>query len=224
VPAFKLTIARIRGCPVAHDVDTLLEAYGLPEKDEFGVLNHSATAETVFGTIVRKFQQAVPGLDREAREITAVSVERVQVYPFGLNPKAETLEVYAGSSAAVGQVAAFLGGCLALPVVVELIPVDLVAAMEKLSHDTERYQLRSVRIRDYSHNSYMAWDYGPKFLDSEHGREFLEQYGTHLASADVRFAMRTGRANVRLNPTASFSYSCHEDDRPDVQSVLRKLV
>jgi len=33
-----------------------------------------------------------------------------------------------------------------------------------------------------------------------------------------------GRVNVRLSATACFGYACHEEDRPVVQSILRKLV
>ena len=213
---YKLNIARIQGCPPPAELDKALEAYGLPEDDEFGVLNHSATPQGVFGTIVRK--------DREAREVTAQPVEKVQVYPFGINPKAGTLEVYAGSAAAIEQIGIFLGGSLALPTVVEAIELDLPGALDKLAQHTEKFQLKSVRVSDYAHNSYMSGVYAPKFLDTEHGKEFLEEYAQFLASASVRFAMPMGRANVHLSPTACFSYSCHEEDRPPVQTILRKLV
>lgn len=221
---YKLNIARIQGCPPPAELDKALDAYGLPEDDEFGVLNHSATPQSVFGTIVRKVQQAVQRLDREAREVTAEPVEKVQVYPFGIHPKAGTLEVYAGSAAAIEQLGVFLGGSLALPTVVEAIELDLPAALDKLAQITEKFQLKSVRVSDYAHNSYMSGVYAPKFLDSEHGKEFLEEYAQFLSAASVRFATPMGRTNVHLCPTACFSYSCHEEDRPPVQSILRKLV
>ncbi|MFW6062169.1 MAG: hypothetical protein ACOC93_05110, partial [Planctomycetota bacterium] len=66
--------------------------------------------------------------------------------------------------------------------------------------------------------------YAPKFLDSEHGKEFIEQYLDFLDSASVRFQGPSGRVNVTLKNLACFSYSCQEDDQPWVQSILRKLI
>ena len=222
--SYKLSIGRIRGCPPAAELGKALEAFALPEDDEFGVLNCSATDRVVYGTVVRKVEQAVQRLDVEAREITAAPVEKVQVYPFGIHPQTETIEVYAGSASALDQMGAFLSGSLLLNTVVEAIELDVVAALATLADKTERFQLRSARVSDYAHSSYLAGAYAPKFLDSEHGREFLEEYAEFVTAASARFAGRTGRVNVRLTPKASFSYSCHEDDRSDVQSILRHLV
>ena len=222
--SYKLNIARIRGCPPAGTLAKALEAYGLPEDDEFGVLNHSATEQAAFGTVVRKVQQAVQRLDVEAREVTAAAVEKVNVYPFGIHPSTETLEVYAGSASSVEQMGIFLSGHLELPTVVEGIELDIPGALEKLANQTERFQLRAIRVNDYAHNSYMAGPYAPKFLDSEHGKDFLAEYAEFVVSADVRFAGQMGRVNVKLTPKASFSFSCHEEDRPAVQSILRRLV
>ncbi len=221
---FKLNIAIVRGCPPPDELDKALADYALPADDEFGVLNHSATPQAVFGTVVRKVQQAVQRLDAENREVTAAAVEKVQVYPFGIHPNSEVLEVYAGSATALEQMGVFLGSCLALPTVVEPIEIDVAAALDKLAEQTERFQLRSVRVTDYAHNSYMSGTYAPKFLDTAHGREFLEEYAQFVSAASARFKTPAGRANVSITPKACFSFSCNEDDRPLVQSILRKLL
>jgi len=221
---YKLNIARIRRCPPPERLAEALEAFGLPEDDEYGVLNHSATPRAVFGTVVRKVEQAVQRLDAEAREVTAAAVEKVQVYPFGIRPDAEVLELYAGGVSSIEKMGEFLSGSLGLPTAVEVIEVDVPAALAKLTKLTERLQLQSVRVADYAHNSYMAGPYAPKFLDSEHGREFLEEYAESVTAASVRFACPMGRTRVKLSPKACFSFSCHEDDRPVVLSILRKLV
>jgi len=221
--SYKLNIARIRGCPEPAAVAEAMAQYGLPEDDEFGVLNHSATGENLFGTVVRKTQQSVQQLDQEAREVLSAPIERVQVYAFAIRPAAETLELYSGSKAAFEQMGFFLGSCLALPVVVEPIEVDVAHALEKLQGLTEKFQLKSIRVGDFAHNSYMAGPYAPKFLDSEHGKDFLEANAEAVTAASVRFAGPMGRANARITPNACFGFSCHEDDRPVVMSILRKL-
>lgn len=221
---FKLNVAQVRGCPAPDKLAEALAEYGLPEDDEFGVLNHSATDEAVFGTIVRRTHYSVQQLDREAHEITSAPVERVQVYPFAIRPKTDHLEIYAGSAATFEQMGFFLGSCLALPAVVEPREIDVVGALEKLAGLTEKFQLKSVRVGDFAHNSYMTGPYSPKFLDSEHGRDFLESNAESVTAASVKFACPMGRATARITPNACFGFACHEEDRPVVMSILRKLV
>ena len=221
---YRLNIARIRNCPPPDTLDEALEAFALPEDEEFGVLNHSATKQAVFGSVVRKVQQAVQRLDVKAREVTAAAIEKVQVYPFAAYPPAELLEVYAGSSGAIDQMATFFSRCLALPTLVEPIELDIPSAVDRLARRTERFQLRSVRVSEYAHDSYMSGLYAPKFLDSGHGRDFLTEYAEFVTAASVRFAAQTGRANVKLSARACFSFSCQEEDRPMVLSILRRLI
>ena len=221
---FKLNIARIRGCPPPAEVAEAMEEFGLPETEEFGVLNHSAAGEAIWATIIRKTTQAVQTLDEAARDVTSAVVEKVTVYPFAVKPSTEVLEVYAGSAASIEQVGLFLSGSLALPTVVDPIELDIPSAIEKLARNTEKFQLRSIRVSEYAHNSFMSGPYAPKFLDSQHGVDFLDEYAEFVAAASVRFAGPTGRITVSLSPKACFSYSCNEDDQPAVQSILRKLI
>ena len=205
--SFKLNIARIRGCPAPEAVRKGLEEFGMPETEEFGVLNFSATESTVFATLVRKSQQAVQRLDETGREVTTAAVDKVTVYPFAVVPARERLETYAGGPAGFEQVGTFLAGGLVLPVVVEPVELDVPAAVETLAHEAKRFQLRSCRVGEYAHNSYMAGPYAPKFLDSEHGREFLAEYAEFVTAARVRFQAPSGRATATLTPKGCFTYT-----------------
>lgn len=222
--SFRFNVARIKGCPSPEEVAQAMEEFGLPETEEYGVLNYSVTDDTLFGTIIRKTQQAIQKLDAETREITAAPVEKVTVFPFAVKPAMEHLEIYAGGNTAIEQVGMFFSSCLAFATVTEAIEVDVVSALEKLQENTQRFQLVSIRVSDYAHNSYMIGPYIPKFIDSQHGLDFLNQYLEALQSATVRFAGPSGRVNVKITPNACFSFSCSEDDEPVVKSHLRKLV
>ena len=222
--SYKMNIARIKGCPGPKRVGELMTKFGLPATEEYGVLTHQATDATLFATIVRKTQQTVQRLSAETNELTSDVVERVTVYPFGVKPDTEQLEVYAGSAAAIEQVGAFLSNCLALPVVVEAIEIDVADALDKLAKHTKNLQLRSIRVSEYAHNSFMIGPYTPKFLDSEHGKEFMEQYADFITTASVRFAGSKGKVTASLSTKACFGFSCHEDDVSVVKSILRKLV
>lgn len=50
----------------------------------------------------------------------------------------------------------------------------------------------------------------------------LELYAASAAS--VKFACPMGKATARITPNACFSFACHEEDRPVVMSILRKLL
>jgi len=221
--SFKLNLATIRGCPPAKELAEAIAAYGLPENDEFGVLNHSATDEAVFATVVRKSHQTVQRLNNETGEVTAEAVEKVNVYPIGVRPKSEVLEIYAGPVGGIEQMGIFFGSCLALPTVTEAIALDIPGAVARLAKNTERFQLRSIRVSEYAHNSFMAGPYAPKFLDSQHGVDFLDEYVDFVTAASVRFQGPSGRVNVTLSTKACFGFSCNDDDQPAVQSILRKL-
>ncbi len=221
---YKLNIGTIRGCPAPGELLQAIQGFGLPETEEYGVLNCSATDGAVFATIVRKTQQAVPKLDADTQEVTAAPVERVTVYPLAVRPAQERLEIYAGAASSVEQAGVFFSSCLALPTVVEPIEVDIPAAVEKLAKTTQRFQLRAIRVREYAHNAYMAGTYAPKFLDTEHGTDFLAEYAESVAGASVRFQGPTGRVTVGLSGQAAFSFSCAEEDLAAVRAILRKLV
>jgi hypothetical protein len=222
--SFKLNIANAQGCPPADELAALMTEYGLPEGDEFGVLSATSSSDNAYGTVIRRTKQAVQKLDDETGEVTTTAVEKVQLLPIGVRPSTDRLEIYAGSKSGIEQIGAFLGSCLALPVVVEPIEIDVLSAINWLSQNTKRFQLKSVRINEYAHNSYMMGPYTPKFLDTAHGQEFLEEYGEFATAANVRFQGPTGRVSATLRPVACLNFSCNEDDQHEVQSILRKLV
>ena len=222
--SFKLNMARIRGCPRAKDLVKLLEEYGLPEKDEFGILKFHGGDEAVNATLIRRTLQTVQQMNPETKDVTSRQVEKVNLYPFMVMPGKEVLEIYAGSAGGIKEIGEFFGSCLALPTVVEGLELDVVAAIEKLAATTQRFQLRSIRVSDYSANSFMIGPYTPKFADSEHGKDFLAQYAEAVTTASVRFQGPGSRVTVSMTPKACFSFSCHEDDPPAVRKVLRGLL
>jgi hypothetical protein len=221
---FKLNIGEIRQCPPPADIDAAMAEFGLPEGEPFGVLSHSATDKAAFATIARRTQQTVQTLDEASLEITSSLVEKVTVYPIAIYPSQHRLETYAGTVTGIDQVAGFLASSLALPTVVDAIDIDIPAAIEKLAGLCPKFRLVSVRVRDYAHNSYMAGPYAPKFLDSQHGVDFLNHHLDAIASARVDFFAETGKASITLSPKAAFSFSCNEDDETQVQSILRQLI
>ncbi|MCK5113676.1 MAG: hypothetical protein KAR11_02815 [Phycisphaerae bacterium] len=223
--SFKMNLATIEGCPDPKTLSDAMEEYGLPDDEEFGVLNCSPGDQALYGTIIRKTNQAIQRLDPETHDVATTAVEKVTVYPLGVFTQRKVLEVYEGSTTGIEQVGAFFASALALPTVVTPIELDIVSTIEKLQKNTQRFQLRSVRISDYAHNSYMAGPYAPKFLDSDHGADFLAEYADFVASASVRFHGPHGRVTLNLTPKACFRYSLsNEDDKPAVQAILRKLI
>ncbi len=221
---FKINFAQCRGLGSPAEMVAAMEEFGLAENEEVGVLHADAAAGAMFGTLVRRTQMAVQRLDAETREVFTENVSKITLYPFGAFPEADRLEVYAGTTSGIQQVGDFIGSGLAMAVVTDPFEVDLLGAVEKLLKNTKKCQLRAVRATDYAANSYMIGTYAPKFMDTDHGLTFMEQYAEALKSVQVRFAGPSARVTATLTPNACFSYSCHEDDQPEVQQILRKLV
>ncbi|MBT7171940.1 MAG: hypothetical protein HN909_09275 [Phycisphaerales bacterium] len=222
--SFKLNLAMYDG-PDAATIAAAMEQYGRPEDSEYGVLNFSAAEEVVFATIIRRVHQAVPQLDEESEELTSRPIEKVTLLPVGIYPAKQRLEVYEGGPAAIDYVTNFLANELALAVVVNQIELDVATAVEKLEKNTQRFQLKSIRVSEYAHNSYMMGPYAPKFLDTASGMEFLNEYVDFCTSAQVRFQGPRGRISVTVSPKSCFRYSLsEEDDKPHVQSLLRQLL
>lgn len=222
--SFKINFALCRGLGEPGGIVEAMEAYGLAETEEIGVLHANAAAGAAFGTLVRRTNLAIQRIDPKTHQVLTEAVERVALIPFGAFGKAERLEVYAGGGAAVKDVSAFLGSGLAMPVVTDPVELDLLGAVEKLIKTTSKFQLRTVRVSDYAANSYMIGPYAPKFMDTDHGLKFLNEYAEVLKSVQVRFAGPSGRATATLTPNACLSYSCAEDDQPAIQDILRTLI
>jgi len=212
MPSFVLNIARIRGCPEPKALAKLLTDWGKPQGEEFAVLACAVAQASVSVSLVRTSRSTVQRLDAKTGELTDAEVERATMLPFAVKPGQQTLEVYAGSFAGIERVGAFLSACLALPVTVEAILAK-----------QHRAQLRSVKVSDFSANSYMTGAYGPKFLDTQHGQDFLAEHAAGITAATVRFSAHAGRVNLTLRPNCCASYSGSEDDQPEVQSILRGL-
>ena len=224
VASYKMNIASIKGCPDAKKFGALLADFGVPEKEEFGVLAWATAPASVTATILRKSLQSIQKMDARTKEITTEKVEKVTLYPFFVKPSTERLEVYSGSKAAIEQVSVFFSSCLCLATVVEACELDVLGTINTLTREQAKFQLKAVKVSDYAANSYMLGAYGPKFIDSEHGREFLEKYAEAVTSASVRFYVNGHKANVTLRPNACLSYSCDEDMQQEIQEVVRKLV
>ncbi len=222
--SFKMNFATCRGLGEPGEIVEALDRFGLAETEEVGVLHADGAGPAAFGTLIRRTNLTVQRVDAQTREVLTDIVERAALLPFGTFPEAERLEVYAGGSSAVEQVGAFLATGLGMAVVTDPIELDLLAAVEKLMKETSKFQLRGVRAGDYAATSYMIGTYAPKFMDTDHGLQFIEQYAEGLKSVQVRFAGPSGRATATLTPNACFSYSCPEDDQPEIQQVLRRLI
>jgi hypothetical protein len=222
--SFKLNIAMIRGCPPPQTLLEALKDYGLPEQEEFGVLECAAAAKSVSAVVVRKSRQVVQKLDSENHAVTSDAVEKATLLPFTVRPDMELLEIYAGSARAIEDIGAFFSAGLALPTVTEMLELNVRETVERMMNQTRKFQLRSARVSDYAANSFMIGAYSPKFTDTQHGLDFLDEYDEGVTAARVSFQGRAGKVNVTLSPNACLGYSCQEEDQAETQMLLRSMV
>ncbi len=221
--SYTLNIARIRGCPKAAELHKELADYGVQASDGFAVLEVAKGGEFVRGTLVRLVNQQYPHLDGEEEQLDTQVIEKAVALPFAIWPGKNRLEITAGGKTGIEDIGAFLASELALSVVVDPVEIDLVDAVASLIEEVDRFSLRSMTISDYAHNSYMIGKYAPKFMDTDHGTKFLEEYVEGTDAVIVRFVLG-GQVNLTIRPTGCFSYSLKDEaDNDQVQKILRGL-
>ena len=219
-----MNFATIQGCPPPKQVAKEMELFGLPQTEEFGVLNQQATDTAIFAAIIEKKQQAVQKLDPESKELVSEAIEKVTVHNFAIKPAAGIMEVYTGSAATIEHIAAFLSGAIGLPTLVGKCERDILPLIDKLKEQVKNFKIKSVKVSDYAANSYMCDTYGPKFMDSQHGDEFMQEHADFLESATVKFSGSKGQVTLTIRKDGCFNYSCNEDDNAGIQALLRKLM
>jgi hypothetical protein len=221
--SFRLNVARIRGLPPVKDIVSALKQFGMPAKGEFGVISYAGTADSVTAEIIHRSRELVGRLDPTGQKVIPTPVERIIAYPFQVSPAKERLEIHAGAANGIEKIGTFMASHLSLTVTTELVELDVVRAVGKLSSRVERFRLHSVRLEGYAYNSYMVGTYSPRFLDSEHGLEFLAEHDEGVLSACVRFVGPNGRVSLIITRNACFTYSCEEADQDFAKTVLRRL-
>ena len=206
--SFRLNFARVRGLPTIGKLISSLRAFGMPPEQEFGVLDSIVAGDAVSATLLHRTNRPIRQIDATRTGITMIPIEHVAVYPMRLFPSKGRIEIHGGSSNAVGRVHEFLASHLSLPVLTELLDLDVARAIEKLSGTVEKFQLRSVRVAEYSVSSYASGPYRPRFLDSEHGMEFIGQHDGGVVEASVRFSGQHGKVSAVISQKACFRYRC----------------
>jgi len=157
--------------------------------------------------------------------LTATPAARAVASTVLINTAAERIETYGPGAKSLDHAAeGFLINELGIPVLWERMKVDISEAIDKLAADVERLRIVRTGIGDYSHNSYMIGPYSPKFLDSQHGLDFTQEYIEGVKTVRVKFAGPSGPVSLSVKPVSSFSGSIKDDDDlAYVQSICRKL-
>ena len=232
MPSFQMHIASIAGCDPDELVDRLkqfIEGQGDSAR-EFVVLKYHRRkgSHAVRIDLARRIQcelQTIAAGPGGKLSLTATPAARAVASTVLINTKAERIETYGPGSQSLDHAAdGFLINELGLPVLWERMKVDLSAAIDKLAAEVERLRIVNTGVGDYSHNSYMIGPYTPKFLDSQHGIDFLQEYIEGVKTVRVKFAGPAGPVGLSVKPVSSFSGSIRdEDDLAYVQSICRKL-
>lgn len=230
----KYNLARLRMRPgaTAKQMAAEMNEFGLAPDEPYGVKFVTASAASgagkgaVAGVLICREAKTISIEDRETGEIQSDIVQTAAEFPFNISTARETVEFHAGGHTIFERFAVFLTGCLQWRAQVDIIEVDLLAAVENLIKCAEAPKLiiRSARVSDFAANSYCNGVYTPKFISTDHGLEFMAEHPDDLQAVTVRWAGRSGRVGVTLGPKGCNVYSCDDDDRQAAQAVLKKLI
>lgn len=220
--SYQINVADCKGLPPADDVLALMQEYGAPEQDEYRILYATQVEADVYARVARMQRRSVTILndDNEFEEIPLELARQIELHLVA----GDLLFTTTGGHASLAEAGILLGSCLGLATVVEPWTIDLQTVAEHMLTDLARCQLCTVNVGEYSHNSYMTGPYRPRFLDSHHGREFLEEYGDAAKDVRIRWRGDCGRASATIRPNGCVTYSCHEDDQSNIERRLLGLL
>lgn len=219
--SYQINLADVRGYPQADELARLMRQYGAPEREEYRVVDVRNDCSTVWATIARMHTRNVTILSDDSGEFEETSIQLAKRLDLRASTITDTLVTSCGGRSSLDEAAVFLGSCLALPTVVEPWILDVQAVVETMLDTLPRCQLRTVNVGEYCHNSYMAGPYRPRFLDSSHGREFVEAYGEAVKEARLRWAGEAGWVSATIRPNGSITYTCGEEE---ANAVDRRLL
>ena len=220
--SYKLNIGMVRGCPSTAELATKMEM--LPDEDErFTILDLNHTPTALKCRLVRFSNQVIKGWDPQRRDVEEVVVRKAEVLPLLILPPKGIVEVQAGSIRSLEQVDVLLTQELGLAVTVEPIEFDVIDLIRKVRQEVQAFQLVSAAVDLFSANSYTLGVYRPRFEDTEHGLDFLDEHEEAIKTARVRFAGKSGKVTVTLSPNSAFAFSCRADDYDQVSALLRRV-
>jgi hypothetical protein len=217
--SYQINVADCAGLPSPDEVLTRMQEYGAPEQEEYRILYATQVEAVLSARVARMIRRAVTILNEDTHKFEETSLLLARQIDLRLTAAGQ-LVTTTGGLVSLADAEILLGSCLGLPTIVERWTLDLQTVVEHMLRDTARCQLRTVNVGEYSHNSYMTGPYRPRFLDSIHGREFLEEYGEAAKDVRLRWQSGMGRASATIRPNGCVTYSCQADDQPHVERML----
>jgi hypothetical protein len=208
-----------------------MEAFGLAPTEDVGVWGgQGRSPKRLTATLAirsrRKYSRPKPAADGPSSDLACdletVEVEHTELVEFALWPADERLEVY-GTISQFERVAEFIQFGLQAGTQSSVLVGDLNTMVDRALEMLDRAALLSARVTELARTSYMIGPYAPKFLDTDHGREFLAEYAESASTAVIRFAGPSKRACLTLSGAGAVSFTCDADDVDEVTEQVRAL-
>jgi hypothetical protein len=226
VSSYKLNIGRIAGVGAGMTPEAIEEAilsYPNGADEQFFRQDCRTMGNRVQGSIAVLQHASFHALERKSGGIEVAVVEKATTVPFAMFVRENRVETYAGSLKTLTDLDVFCNEC-GVAMAIENVELELAECLAKLTEmQLPGFRLKQVKVTDFSANSFATGSYGPKFLDTAHGQEFVEQYAAGLVGLSVAWRTGNGKVGLSMVPRSCFSFSCHEDDRDSLVAILREL-
>ena len=228
MPSYQIHYATVAGLPDASMIVDAVKLYGEKQAvaaGEFVVLDvaGSKTAARIALAYVaaKKINVVRPSDGEMGMEVDQVNI----AIPFELRlcTKTEQLKTYGPGVWSIEHSGVFLSGAMAFPTLISEIELKVEKSLEILREKVDRLTIVGAEVSDYSHDRYMLGKYAPKFLDTDHGLDFVGEYVDSLKAITVQWPGASGKVRMKLTSAASFSFTAHEDDFQQVEAICTHL-
>ncbi len=221
--SYRLNLGTCKGLPepakLAAAMETLRPKDG-EDNYELAVTRAVHAGEAVLADLLVRKTRTVRKWDAAKGEMTEHPVESDSVMTVRLHPALDLVSTYAGGARTITDVHVLLASELCLPVVTDVVKLDLLSAVRELQRRVNRFTLVQVKHTEFASDSYTSGPFAPRFIDTQHGLDFLEEQEAGIEAAVVTFAGPSKRVRVTIRQEVGFAYSCHDDDQAAVQKIL----
>lgn len=224
--SYKLNFGLLR-FPGVDELSEALEGFGIPEDASVGVLAYERQDKLVLATVCRRKAKKIRSMDRKKRRLREGEVNSYDEVPLRLEDgKNPMIRTYAGSGASLKAASEILEEISGKPAEIEPLTVDLVGNIITLSKAVECFTLGQVKLSEHWMDSQTGGPYLPKFLSTEHGLELVDgedSFRKAVVEAAVSWRYGKRKVKVKLCGTASFAFSCKDEDREAVVKLLESI-
>lgn len=208
-------LLRLKGSE--SDFDELVSSisstkYG--ENGKYGFVIKESEANRIEAHLIVKSPTSFRDYNEEKNIVERVEQDRRVLIPFRLDFQRQFLEVFSDKQN-TKKVVSRLGASTNRGISIDSMDLDLPKVYSMLSSSSMKFNIKSLRIRDFSINEYTSGNYYLTVYEQSEGKRLINDYASKISYIGLEFTEKETEKTVGLYDSGSvrlFSNIEYEDD------------